>query len=151
MLLSPHNHPARSRLSTCSVLTRHKRQDSLENFALALTSLMPEGRMSPHQVQDLPTEERRASWKEASVYQIWPASFKDSTGSGPGDLKGLISKVDYLKNLGVDVVWLSPIFESPQVDIVSFINPHSIGTRSYHVALNECKHFTRDTTLVTAA
>ncbi|GLI81055.1 hypothetical protein PoHVEF18_009424 [Penicillium ochrochloron] len=73
--------------------------------------------MSPHQVQDPPTEPRRASWKEASVYQIWPASFKDSTGSGTGDLNGVISKVDYLKKLGVDVVWLSPIFESPQVDM----------------------------------
>ncbi|CEJ59613.1 hypothetical protein PMG11_08230 [Penicillium brasilianum] len=73
--------------------------------------------MSPHQVQDLLNEARRASWKEASVYQIWPASFKDSTGSGTGDLKGVISKVDYLKKLGIDVVWLSPIFESPQVDM----------------------------------
>ena len=91
--------------------------------------------MSPHQVHDLPTEQRRASWKEASVYQIWPASFKDSTGSGTGDLKGVISKVDYLKQLGVDVVWLSPIFESPQVDMVSFINPRYTRTRSYHVAL----------------
>ena len=52
------------------------------------------------------------------MYQIWPASFKDSTGSGTGDLKGVISKVDYLKQLGVDTVWLSPIFESPQVDMV---------------------------------
>jgi 1,4-alpha-glucan branching enzyme len=77
--------------------------------------------MSPHHVQDLLTEPRRARWKEASVYQIWPTSFKDSTGSGTGDLKGVISKVDYLKKLGVDVIWLSPIFESPQVDMVSFI------------------------------
>jgi 1,4-alpha-glucan branching enzyme len=85
--------------------------------------------MSPHQVQDPPTEPRRASWKEASVYQIWPASFKDSTGSGTGDLKGVISKVDYLKKLGVDVVWLSPIFESPQVDMVCFTYLHQTETR----------------------
>lgn len=60
----------------------------------------------------------RAWWKESSVYQIYPASFQDSTGTGVGDLKGIISRVDYLKNLGVDVVWLSPIFKSPQVDMV---------------------------------
>lgn len=59
-------------------------------------------------------------WKESSVYQIWPASFQDSTGSGTGDLKGIISRVDYLKNLGVDIVWLSPIFKSPQIDMVSY-------------------------------
>jgi 1,4-alpha-glucan branching enzyme len=58
-------------------------------------------------------------WKESSVYQIYPASFKDSTGTGVGDLKGITSKVDYLKDLGVDIVWLSPIFESPQIDMVS--------------------------------
>ncbi|PHH93138.1 hypothetical protein CDD83_1 [Cordyceps sp. RAO-2017] len=59
----------------------------------------------------------RTWWKESSVYQIWPASFQDSTGSGVGDLDGIISRVDYLKDLGVDVVWLSPIFKSPQVDM----------------------------------
>lgn len=69
-------------------------------------------------------EPHRAWWKEGSVYQIYPASFKDSTGSGIGDLRGIISKVDYLKLLGVDIVWLSPIFESPQVDMVG--NLHAL-------------------------
>jgi glycosidase len=59
----------------------------------------------------------RAWWKEASVYQIYPASFCDSTGSGTGDLPGIVSKMDYIKALGVDIVWLSPIFASPQVDM----------------------------------
>lgn len=63
-------------------------------------------------------QQLQAWWKESSVYQIYPASFKDSTGSGVGDLNGIISEVDYLKNLGVDIVWLSPIFESPQIDMV---------------------------------
>ncbi|POR36682.1 Alpha-glucosidase [Tolypocladium paradoxum] len=62
-------------------------------------------------------QQPRTWWKESSVYQIYPASFQDSTGSGVGDLKGIISRVDYLKNLGVDVVWLSPIFKSPQIDM----------------------------------
>ncbi|SRR6266516_1322813 len=59
----------------------------------------------------------RAWWKEASLYQIYPASFKDSNNDGIGDIQGIISKLDYIKQLGVDVVWLSPIFKSPQVDM----------------------------------
>jgi oligo-1,6-glucosidase len=55
-------------------------------------------------------------WKEAVVYQIYPRSFKDSNGDGVGDLKGIISKLDYIKSLGVDVIWLNPIFESPNAD-----------------------------------
>lgn len=59
----------------------------------------------------------RAWWKESTVYQIYPASFKDSSGDGIGDLKGIISKLDYIQGLGVDIVWLNPIFSSPQVDM----------------------------------
>lgn len=58
----------------------------------------------------------RAWWKEAVVYQIYPRSFKDSDGDGIGDLKGVISKLDYVKSLGIDVVWLNPIFSSPNAD-----------------------------------
>ena len=55
-------------------------------------------------------------WKEAVIYQIYPRSFKDSDGDGIGDLKGIISKLDYLKSLGIDAIWLSPIYESPNDD-----------------------------------
>ncbi len=55
-------------------------------------------------------------WKEAVVYQIYPRSFKDSNGDGVGDLKGITSKLDYVKSLGVDVVWLNPVFASPNDD-----------------------------------
>jgi len=58
----------------------------------------------------------RKWWKEAVVYQIYPRSFKDSNGDGIGDLRGIISKLDYLKELGVDVVWLSPVYKSPNDD-----------------------------------
>jgi oligo-1,6-glucosidase len=58
----------------------------------------------------------RKWWKEAVVYQIYPRSFKDSDGDGIGDLKGIISKLDYIKSLGIDVVWLNPIFTSPNDD-----------------------------------
>lgn len=55
-------------------------------------------------------------WKEAVVYQIYPRSFKDTDGDGVGDLKGIISKLDYIKSLGIDVVWLNPIYGSPNAD-----------------------------------
>ncbi len=55
-------------------------------------------------------------WKEAVVYQIYPRSFKDSNGDGIGDLRGIIQKLDYIKSLGVDVVWLNPIYSSPNDD-----------------------------------
>jgi oligo-1,6-glucosidase len=55
-------------------------------------------------------------WKEAVVYQIYPRSFKDSNGDGIGDLRGIIEKLDYIKSLGVDVIWLNPIFSSPNDD-----------------------------------
>jgi oligo-1,6-glucosidase len=58
----------------------------------------------------------RKWWKEAIVYQIYPRSFKDSDGDGVGDLKGIISRLDYIKSLGVDVVWLNPIYSSPNDD-----------------------------------
>ena len=55
-------------------------------------------------------------WKSAVVYQIYPRSFADSNGDGVGDLPGIISRLDYLELLGVDVLWLSPIYKSPQDD-----------------------------------
>jgi hypothetical protein len=55
-------------------------------------------------------------WKEAVIYQIYPRSFKDSNGDGIGDIKGIISKLDYLKELGIDVIWLSPVYKSPNDD-----------------------------------
>ncbi len=55
-------------------------------------------------------------WKEAVIYQIYPRSFNDSNGDGIGDLRGIIEKLDYLKDLGVDVLWLSPIYQSPNDD-----------------------------------
>lgn len=55
-------------------------------------------------------------WKEAVVYQIYPRSFMDSNGDGIGDLRGITSRLDYLKELGVDVLWLSPVYQSPNDD-----------------------------------
>ena len=61
-------------------------------------------------------EMKRAWWKEAVVYQIYPRSFADSNGDGIGDLNGITAHLDYLKNLGVDVIWVSPIYASPNDD-----------------------------------
>jgi trehalose-6-phosphate hydrolase len=55
-------------------------------------------------------------WRKSVVYQIYPKSFNDTTGNGVGDLQGIIDKLDYLKKLGVDVIWLTPIYQSPQND-----------------------------------
>ncbi len=55
-------------------------------------------------------------WKEAVIYQIYPRSFMDSNGDGIGDLKGITSRLDYLKYLGIDVIWLSPVYQSPNDD-----------------------------------
>jgi len=56
-------------------------------------------------------------WKGSVVYQIYPWSFNDSDGDGIGDPRGIVEKLDYLKELGVDVVWLSPIYKSPNDDM----------------------------------
>ena len=55
-------------------------------------------------------------WHDKTAYQIYPKSFYDTNGDGIGDLKGIISKLDYLKDLGIDIIWLSPIYQSPFVD-----------------------------------
>ena len=58
----------------------------------------------------------RKWWKESVVYQIYPRSFMDSNGDGIGDIRGITSKLDYLKELGIDVIWLSPVYQSPNDD-----------------------------------
>ena len=55
-------------------------------------------------------------WQEAVVYQVYPRSFQDSNGDGIGDLQGIIQHLDYIKELGADVIWLNPIYKSPNAD-----------------------------------
>lgn len=59
---------------------------------------------------------KQAWWKEAVAYQIYPRSFMDSNGDGIGDLQGIISKLDYVKDLGIDVIWICPVYKSPNDD-----------------------------------
>lgn len=65
----------------------------------------------------LPPSTQRTWWKDGTVYQIWPASYKDSNGDGVGDIRGIISTLDYLKDLGIDILWISPMYDSPQADM----------------------------------
>ncbi len=62
------------------------------------------------------SQEDKSWWKNAVIYQIYPRSFQDSNNDGIGDLKGIISRLDYLENLGIDAIWLSPVCKSPQDD-----------------------------------
>jgi oligo-1,6-glucosidase len=59
---------------------------------------------------------QREWWKEGVVYQIYPRSFQDSNGDGVGDLRGIINRLDYIKDLGVDIIWLNPVYSSPNDD-----------------------------------
>ncbi|WP_461213821.1 glycoside hydrolase family 13 protein [Lacticaseibacillus sp. GG6-2] len=85
------------------------------------------------------------SWKNKVIYQVYPASFQDSNNDGIGDLPGITSRLAYLKQLGVDIVWLSPVYQSPQVDngydISNYqaINP-DFGTMSDFDALLKRAH-----------
>jgi alpha-glucosidase len=63
-----------------------------------------------------PTDSKDHWWRHAVIYEIYPRSFQDSNGDGIGDLNGITSRLDYLKNLGIDAVWITPFYPSPQVD-----------------------------------
>ncbi|MBO9674714.1 MAG: alpha-glucosidase [Sphingobacteriaceae bacterium] len=90
---------------------------SLIAYSLAVMAQSPKaGAAKPGTASTFRAISNRAWWKEAIVYQIYPRSFKDSNGDGIGDLNGIITKLDYIKSLGVDVVWLNPIFSSPNDD-----------------------------------
>ena len=92
---------------------------SLTTIALAFAVLAP---MAPVQAETpapapaLINGYQPTWWKEAVVYQVYPRSFKDSNGDGIGDIPGITSKLDYLQKLGVNVIWLSPHYDSPNAD-----------------------------------
>ena len=72
--------------------------------------------MSNSEAYEVPSYEGRQWWKEAVVYQVYPRSFNDANGDGIGDLKGITEKLPYLAKMGINVIWLSPVFDSPNVD-----------------------------------
>ena len=87
-----------------------------QNVLSCITLLFIFSFMVTNEVSAQKPDNKRIWWKEAVVYQVYPRSFKDTDGDGVGDLKGIISKLDYIKSLGIDVVWLNPIYSSPNVD-----------------------------------
>ena len=76
-------------------------------------------------------------WKKTTVYQIYPRSFADTNGDGIGDLQGIIGKLDYLRSLGVETLWLSPFFQSPQADFGYDISDHFAVAPEYG-SLDDC-------------
>ena len=66
----------------------------------------------------------RKWWKEGVVYQIYPRSFMDSNGDGIGDIRGILKKLDYIQHLGADIVWLNPVYKSP--NYYQVVEPNSI-------------------------
>lgn len=95
------------------------KEDSLKlstiSLAVLVAAALPAQTMNPD-ATPLINGYRPAWWKEAVVYQVYPRSFKDSNGDGIGDLPGITSKLDYIAGLGVNVIWLSPHFDSPNAD-----------------------------------
>src|SRR5260370_32531177 len=82
-------------------------------FALIAAGLLLTGHDSCAQKIDA---EGHEWWQHAVFYEVYPRSFADSNNDGIGDLKGITSKLDYLKDLGIDAIWITPCFPSPQVD-----------------------------------
>src|SRR5271165_3390506 len=81
--------------------------------------------------QRSPGPEKKPWWQNAVIYQIYPRSFADSNGDGIGDINGITSHLDYLKDLGVDGIWITPFFPSPQVDFGYDITDYNGIDRQY--------------------
>ncbi len=95
---------------------------SLKNIALCCFALgavaVASGQQSPPRQEQALVSRTSADawWKHAVIYEVYPRSFQDSDGDGKGDIKGIESRLDYLKSLGVDAIWITPMYPSPQVD-----------------------------------
>lgn len=85
-------------------------------FLFGVTRRYRKAIMSNSEAYQVPSYEGRQWWKESVVYQVYPRSFNDANGDGIGDLKGITEKLPYLAKLGINVIWLSPVFDSPNVD-----------------------------------
>ena len=97
-------------------MTKHTSTITSLLIAIAISCLSCQSTTNKQQQNNNDSIPGRQWWKEAVVYQIYPRSFKDNDGDGVGDLKGIISQLDYIKSLGVDVIWLNPIYASPNFD-----------------------------------
>ncbi len=86
-------------------------------LAPILLLVIPSLAQTSHTISVTDNGYRRTWWKEAVVYQVYPRSFKDSNGDGIGDIPGITSKLEYLRSLGVNVIWLGPHYDSPNADM----------------------------------
>lgn len=90
---------------------------SFIGFLLSVSLFTASCKLMPKEKEKTPADTvKKTWWKEATVYQIYPRSFKDSDGDGVGDLNGIRSRLDYIKSLGIDAVWLNPVYASPNKD-----------------------------------
>ena len=72
-------------------------------------------------MSDALSRNNQSWWKEAVIYQIYPKSFYDSNNDGIGDIRGIIEKLPYLRELGITMIWVSPFYKSPMADMISQI------------------------------
>ena len=97
--------------------TKMKRTYSIQGFLfILLVTTIFGGCTETPPPETNSVDEEQVWWKEGVIYQIYPRSFRDTDGDGVGDLKGIIEKLDYIQSLGVDMVWLNPIYKSPNDD-----------------------------------
>ena len=90
---------------------------NVSNTAKALYTIFINATIKTRKNREGKTMQHQQDWyKDLVIYQIYPRSFKDGNGDGIGDLKGMIEKLDYLKELGINAVWMSPVYASPNVD-----------------------------------
>jgi glycosidase len=82
-------------------------------------------------------------WKEATGCQLYPASIKDTNGDGIGDLNGITESLDYLKNLGVDFLWISPVYDSPGHDVGYYVGDYE-KIWSRYGTMDDMYHFIRE-------
>ncbi len=105
------------------------------SLCLGLVVLAARGQATAATSEQQPATTQSASlanwWKNAVIYEIYPRSFQDSNGDGVGDLNGITQRLDYLKTLGIDAIWLSPIYPSPQVDFGYDISDYEAIDRQY--------------------
>jgi len=90
----------------------------------------------------MPASPDVAWWKRTTVYQIYPRSFADTNGDGIGDLRGVVGKLDYLQSMGIETLWLSPFFQSPQADFGYDISDHFSIAPEYG-SLDDCRELIR--------
>jgi oligo-1,6-glucosidase len=100
-------------MEECETRLVNIEEDAKQSGEIVQVCVQDEYSQSSHKQIDI---SRKRWWKEPIVYQIYPRSFCDSNGDGIGDIQGIISKLDYLKDLGVGVIWLSPVYKSPNDD-----------------------------------